>query len=152
MRNNVLIAAGFAAAISTASFAEVVAPSNVKFTEDGAVEMSLTGAGGDATAGKQAFINRKQGNCLACHVNDDANEQSFHGEVGPPLNGAADRWTEAELRGILVNSKLTFEGTIMPSFYRLQNGARPLKKFEGKTILSAEQVEDIVAYLRTLTE
>lgn len=60
---------------------------------------------------KKVSINRKLGNCLACHVNDDASSQSFHGEVGPALNGAGSRWSEEELRGIVVNSKHTFEGT-----------------------------------------
>lgn len=119
---------------------------------DGAVSASLTGAAGDAANGRKTFINRKQGNCLACHTNSEIPEQSFHGEVGPTLDGAADRWTEAELRGIVSNAKMMFEDTIMPSFYRLENGIRPIAKFEGKTILTAQQVEDIVAYLLTLKE
>ena len=61
-------------------------------------------------------MNRKKGNCLACHVSVEG-EQSFHGEVGPELNGVADRWETAELRGI-VNAKKMFDGTIMPAFYR----------------------------------
>lgn len=56
------------------------------------------------------------------------------------------------MRGIVVYSYMTFDGTIMPSFYRTMNGARPLEKFEGKTILNAEQVEDVVAYLLALKE
>jgi sulfur-oxidizing protein SoxX len=138
--------------ISTSIMAEDAAPAAVVFGEDGEVMASLTGVAGDPVAGKKAFINRKQGNCLACHINDDASEQSFHGEVGPQLDGAGSRWDEAQLRGLVVNSKMTFEDTIMPSFYRAKNGARTLKKFEGKTILSAQQVEDVVAYLVTLKE
>ena len=138
--------------ISTSVMAEDAAPAAVVFGEDGEVMASLTGVAGDPVAGKKAFINRKQGNCLACHINDDASEQSFHGEVGPQLDGAGSRWDEAQLRGLVVNSKMTFEDTIMPSFYRAKNGARTLKKFEGKTILSAQQVEDVVAYLVTLKE
>ena len=120
--------------------------------EDGAVTASLTGVAGDPVNGRKVFANRKQGNCLACHQNSEMPEQSFHGEVGPALDGAADRWEAAALRGILVDSKKTFEGTIMPSFYRTENGVRPLKKFEGKTILNAQQVEDVLAYLLTLKE
>jgi len=56
------------------------------------------------------------------------------------------------LRGIVVNSKKTFEDSIMPSFYRKVNGVRTMEKFEGKTILSAQQVEDVLAYLQTLKE
>lgn len=120
--------------------------------EDGAVTASLTGSAGDPASGRKVFANRKQGNCLACHTNTEMPEQSFHGEVGPPLDGVADRYEDAQLRGILVNSKNTFEGSIMPSFYRTTNGVRTLEKFEGKTILSAQQVEDVLAYLKTLKE
>lgn len=134
------------------SSAETIKPDSVKLA-DGEIAMSLTGASGDAVKGRETFINRKQGNCLACHVNAEVKEQSFHGEVGPALDGVADRWEEAELRAILVDSKQVLgEETIMPSFYRLKNGARTMEKFAGKTILSAEQVEDVLAYLQTLKE
>jgi len=119
---------------------------------DGAVTESLTGVSGDAANGRKVFASRKKGNCLACHVNADLSEQQFHGEVGPPLDGAGDRWTEAELRGLLANSKETFEDTIMPSFYRVSGFNRNQDKFEGKTILSAQEVEDVLAYLQTLVE
>lgn len=128
-----------------------VAPSDVKY-EDGAVSVALSGAAGDPAAGRKAFINRKLGNCLACHANTEIPEQSFHGEVGPPLDGVADRWEVAELRGIVANSKMMFEDTIMPAFYRDSGFERTLEKFDGKTILTAQQVEDIVAYLMTLKE
>lgn len=146
-----------AAAIVTAigltgeAWAGTISPDSVEF-EDGAIAASLTGVAGNAETGRKVFANRKQGNCLACHQNEDLRAEPFHGEVGPMMDGVADRWTEAELRGIVVNSKMTFDGTIMPSFYRTTNGARPLEKFEGKTILTAEQVEDVVAYLLTLKE
>jgi len=112
----------------------------------------LTGVQGDAANGRKVFMNRKLGNCLACHANSDMNDQSFHGEVGPILDGVASRWSEEELRGILVNSKMMFEGTIMPAFYREAGFTRNLKSFEGKTIMSAQQIEDVLAYLLTLNE
>ena len=98
------------------------------------------------------FANRKQGNCLACHSNADLAEESFHGEVGPPMDGVADRWSVAELRGIVANSKQMFEGTIMPAFYVDDGYTRPLDDFAGKSILTAQQVEDVIAYLGTLKE
>lgn len=132
------------------AIAETVAPDAVKFDEE-SVKASLTGTDGNAETGRKVFANRKQGNCLACHANKDLSSQPFHGEVGPPLDGVADRYDAANLRGILVNSKVALhEDTIMPSFYRAKNGERTAKKFIGKTILSAEQVEDVLAYLQTL--
>lgn len=138
---------GFAAAHGAS--AETVAPDAVSF-EEGAVAQPLTASAGDPAEGRKWFVNRKLGNCLACHQNPDIPEQSFHGETAPSLEGVADRYTAAQLRGIVVNSKMTFDGTMMPSFYRVSGFSRPLGDFEGKTILTAQQVEDVVAYLSTL--
>jgi sulfur-oxidizing protein SoxX len=141
-----------AVSVCAPAWAGTVLPDDVEIVDEG-VAVSLTGASGDATNGRKVFANRKQGNCLACHINGDLSQELFHGEVGPPLDGVADRWEEGELRAILVNSKIVLgEETIMPSFYRLKNGARTAEKFQGKTILTAEQVEDVIAYLRTLKE
>ncbi len=131
---------------------ETVAPSDVEIV-DLAVEASLTGAAGDAEKGRAWFLDRKLGNCLACHMNSDMADQPFHGEVGTPLDGVGDRWSAAELRAILVNSKEVFgPDTIMPAFYRDSGFHRVAEEFEGKTILTAEQVEDVIAYLLTLKE
>jgi sulfur-oxidizing protein SoxX len=134
---------------STGAYADAVKPMDVSFV-DGTVEASLTGVAGNADAGRKVFANRKQGNCLACHVNNDLSEETFHGEVGPSMDGVSERWTEAELRGIVTNSKMMFEGTIMPAFYIDSGYERPLDDFAGTSILTAQQVEDVVAYLMTL--
>ncbi len=114
-----------------------------------AILQSLTGKKGDPANGRKVVINRKKGNCLACHVMP-ISEQPYHGEVGPELNGVASRYQEGELRLLLVNAKFINEDTIMPAFYRNSGFNRVHKKFKGKTILSAQQVEDVVAYLMTL--
>ncbi|MEL7115903.1 MAG: sulfur oxidation c-type cytochrome SoxX [Pseudomonadota bacterium] len=128
------------------------APSDVEFNEYGGVSASLTGTPGDPANGAKVFANRKQGNCLACHENSDMADALFHGEVGPTLDGVGSRWEEADLRGILTNSKMMFEGTIMPAFYIDAGYTRASEKFEGKPILTAQQVEDVLAYLKTLTD
>ena len=140
-----------AAAFAGAAIAGTVAPGDVAFV-DGAVAASLTGVAGDPAKGREWFVGRKLGNCLACHANSQVTDHLFHGEVGPTLDGVGDRWSEAELRGIVANSKMTFDGTIMPAFYNTAGYNRNREEFEGKTILSAQQVEDIVAYLLTLKE
>ena len=89
---------------------------------------------------------------MACHSNSDMPELSFHGEVAPLLDGVAGRWSEAELRGIVANAKMTFEDTMMPAFYIDSGYVRPLDDFAGKSILTAQQVEDVVAYLMTLKD
>ncbi len=132
------------------SHSNTVSP-EMAMIKDGTFEKSLTGGAGDAEKGKKTFANRKLGNCLACHANKDLASQPFHGEVGPSLDGVAGRYEEKQLRAIMINSKSVLgEATIMPSFYRLENGIRTMKKFKGKTILNAEQVEDVIAYLKTL--
>ncbi len=142
-----------AATVGLTAFAnaETVAPSDLNFI-DGAIEASLTGTAGDPENGKAVFLNRKLGNCLACHMNEDLADQPFHGEVAPPLDGVADRWSEAELRGIISNPKNMFEGTIMPAFYRDSGFFRVMDSFADQPILDAQQVEDVVAYLMTLKE
>ncbi len=152
MKHITLLAACFITALATTTYAQEISPLEVVFTEYGAVEVSLTGVAGNAENGALLFKNRKLGNCLACHINSDMLDQGFHGEVGPPLDGVGANWSEAELRGILTNSKNTFDGTIMPAFYVEVAGARTLDKFVGKSILAAQDVEDILAYLLTLTE
>lgn len=136
------------AVISTgASGAELV-----KYTvKDGAIAKSLTGKPGDPAKGRKAAINRSLGNCLACHAMPIP-EQLFHGNVGPPLKGVGSRLKEGELRLRLVDSKKINPDTSMPGFYKTQGLHRVLKAWQGKTILSAQQVEDIVAYLKTLKE
>ena len=150
MKTTVVLAA-LAAITASAAWSAEVKPMDVAFT-DGVVDASLTGKAGDAAEGRKVFMNRKLGNCLACHMNSDMEEQPFHGEVGPMLDGAGDRWSEGELRGIVSNAKQMFPDTIMPAFYIDAGFNRPLENFDGKSILSAQEVEDVVAYLLTLKE
>ncbi len=122
----------------------------VKFTiKDGAIAKSLTGKPGNAAKGRKLAINRKKGNCLACHVMPIP-EQPYHGNVGPPLKGVASRLSAGEVRLRLVNPKMLNPNTMMPAFYRKDGFTRVMKKFKGKTMLSASDIEDLVAYTMTL--
>ena len=143
---------GAALAVGLASAAALAAGPVAYKVVDGEIPQPLTAEAGNADRGRAVMIDRKLGNCLACHQVSAIPEQPFHGEVGPPLDGAADRWSEGQLRLIVANSKALFEGTIMPAFHRTEGLHRVAKKFEGKTIISAQDVEDIVAYLKTLKE
>jgi sulfur-oxidizing protein SoxX len=135
-----------------------VAPENVKFT-DGVIADSLTGVAGNPDDGKKVFSTAGLGNCVACHAAEISKDIPFPGNVGPALDGAADRWSEAQLRGLVVTAKMTFDGTVMPSFYKTSGYIRPGDAYTGKAgteplppILSAQQVEDVVAYLLTFKE
>ncbi|MEZ5684922.1 MAG: sulfur oxidation c-type cytochrome SoxX [Paracoccaceae bacterium] len=142
---------------ATAAFAEI-APSDVTFAEDGSVTESLTGAAGNAEEGAKVASTRPLGNCVACHV-VSALSADFQGDIGPTLDGAADRWSEAQLRGIVVDAKHTFEGSMMPGMFKTGPFIRPGDEYTGKAapadlkpILTAQQVEDVVAFLLTLKE
>lgn len=127
-----------------------VAPGDVKI-ENLQIAESISGAAGDVAVGRKVFADRKLGNCLACHANSEMSEQQFHGEVGPILDGAGSRWTTEQLRTIVVNAKAVFSAeTVMPGFYSLDVGQNVRESLAGKTILTAQQVEDVVAYLGTL--
>ena len=139
--------------------AEAVDPAEVTYDEYGAVEQSLTGTPGDPANGAAIVGNKKAGNCVACHQISALSDIPFHGEIGPMLDGAGDRWSEAELRGIVANSKKTFEGSMMPSYYKTSGYIRPGDGFTGKAgteplppLLDAQQIEDIVAFLVTLKD
>jgi sulfur-oxidizing protein SoxX len=111
----------------------------------------LTAKAGDPKAGQQVVIDRSLGNCLSCHEIGALRTEPFHGEIGPPLDGVAGRWDTAALRMILVNAKKVFgDGTVMPAFYRIDGLNRVRPEFAGKPILSAQQIEDVVAYLATM--
>ena len=114
-----------------------------------AIATSLTRKAGDPVNGKKLATNRKKGNCLACH-SMPIPEQAFHGNIGPDLKGISSRYSEGELRLRIVNPKVLNSETIMPAFYKADGFNRVMEKFAGKTIITAQEVEDIVAYLMTL--
>lgn len=147
-----LVTASAALTMCGAAFAADVAPGDVKFA-DSAVAASLSGAPGNAEDGAKVFASRKLGNCLACHVNAAMADQLFQGNVGPSLVGVGSRWKPEELRAIVADAKHVFgDQTVMPGFYSLNVGINVRKDLVGKTILDAQQVEDVVAYLATLKE
>jgi sulfur-oxidizing protein SoxX len=152
------MAAGIALAATTLH-ADVIVPDDVVTDEYGDIAQSLTGMPGDPERGLEVMVNRGLGNCIACHQVSALEEYPFHGEVGPSLDGVGARWEEPALRGIIVNAKAVFPDSVMPSFYKVSGFTRPGNAFTGRAaegpldpLLTAQQVEDVVAYLMTLTE
>ena len=158
MKRQLVLAALFGVA-ATAVTAEGIAPSDVMVTEYGEVMESLTGVAGDPVRGEEVMTSRGLGNCIACHQVSALDEYDFHGEVGPMLDGVGSRWDAAGLRGIVVNAKGVFPESVMPAFYRTTGFTRPGNAFTGRAaegelspLLTAQDVEDVVAYLQTLTD
>lgn len=113
---------------------------------------SLTGKPGDPQRGRTILSERKLGNCLACHQVPALGDVPFHGNIGPTLAGVAKRYSEGELRARIVDPDAFNPGTIMPAFYRTHGLFRVLSHFNDAPILTAEQIEDVVAFLLTLTD
>ena len=147
----------FAVALAAAPFAaqQTLAQGKVplveyKIVDEDSIPNSLTGKPGDPVKGKKWAIHRRLGHCVACHVMPV--DQPYMGEVGPSLAGVGSRYSAGEIRLLIVDPKVVNEDTMMPAFYKADGLHRVRKKFIGTTMLSAEQIEDIVAYLLTLKE
>lgn len=115
-----------------------------------AIADSLTGVKGDAARGRALVLNRTS-TCILCHGGPFP-EERFQGDLAPNLTGAGGRWSEGQLRLRLVDANSLNPATIMPSYYRIEGLQRVGQAWRGKPILSAEQIEDMVAYLASLRE
>ena len=110
---------------------------------------SLTGAKGDPVRGRAIVANRQVGLCLLCHTAPIA-EERFQGTLAPDLAGAGARSTAAQLRLRLADSRRVNPQSIMPAYFRADGLTRVGKNWQGKTVLGAQQIEDVIAYLVTL--
>ena len=117
--------------------------------EGDAVPRSLTGRPGDAARGRDIAFSRDRGNCPICHVLP-APDQRLHGDVGPSLLGVADRLSEGQMRLRLVDGRRLNPASIMPAYYRVEGLKRVAAPYAGKSVLTAEEIEDVLAYLVTL--
>ena len=116
-----------------------------------AIPASLTGTKGDAARGRAIVGNRQVGLCLLCHSGPFP-EEKFQGTLAPDLAGTGTRWSEGELRLRIIDASRLNPATIMPPYYRVEGLTRVAPAFAGKPLLSAEQIEDVVAYLATLRD
>jgi sulfur-oxidizing protein SoxX len=121
-------------------YADLAQP-KIAVTKTPGIAVSLTGNPGDAKSGRDILIGKKKGDCLSCHRLAMAGAPK-QGEVGPALDTVGRRYTEAQLRQIVVNPKVFFPETIMPSYFNPNGGAGAL--------LTGAEVEDVVAYMKGL--
>lgn len=113
------------------------------------IPQSLTGTKGDSARGRAIVVDRQKGLCLLCHTGPFA-EQRFQGTLAPDLSDAGARLNEGQLRLRLVDSSKVNPDTIMPAYYRIDGLTRVGSAWQGKPVLTAEQIEDVVAFLTTL--
>ena len=111
----------------------------------------LTGTSGDPAAGRAIVVDRRLGACLLCHTGPFA-EERFQGTLAPDLSGAGSRWSAGQLRLRLVDATRLEPATIMPPYYRVDGLTRVGRSWRSKPMLTAQQVEDVVAFLATLRD
>ena len=105
----------------------------------------------DIANGRKIVADRRRGMCLLCHSGPFP-EERFQGNLAPSLAGAGSRWTTGQLRFRLIDSTRINSETIMPPYFRAEGQNRVGRAFAGRTILSAEEIEDVIAYLSTLKD
>ena len=133
-----------------AAFVAVGSLAGLACADDG-ITRSLTGAKGDPARGRAIVVNRQVGLCLLCHSGPFP-EERFQGNLAPDLAGAGKRSSEGQLRLRIVDSSRINPATIMPAYHRIDGLVRVAPAWRGKPILSAEQIEDVVAFLTTLKD
>ena len=116
-----------------------------------ALPASLTGAKGDPARGRSIVVNRQTGLCLLCH-SGPFQEARFQGNLATDLRGVGGRLSEGQLRLRMVDSSQVNPASIMPAYYRTEGLTRVASAYQGKPILTAEQIEDVVAFLATLRD
>ena len=116
--------------------------------ERDAIPQPLTAAAPDPARGREVVVGR-DGNCLLCHALPETGAR-FMGNLAPPLSGLGARLSAGQLRLRLVDSMRLNPDTIMPSYYRVDGLNQVAQAFRGKPILTAQQIEDTIAYLETL--
>jgi sulfur-oxidizing protein SoxX len=125
-----------------------VPPGGYEVVGDG-IPLPLTATPGDAARGRAIVASRQTGLCLLCHA-APIPEERLQGNIGTDLAGAGARWTEAQLRLRVADARRLNPATTMPAAYRTDGLQQVGSAWQGRTVLSAQQVEDVVAYLRTL--
>ncbi len=118
---------------------------------DDAIPDPLTGSKGDPGRGRAIIVDRQRGLCLLCHSGPFP-EQRFQGTLAPDLRGTGARWSEGQLRLKVVDSRRLNPATIMPPYYSTGGLTRVGRAWLDRPVLTAEQIEDVVAFLTTLTE
>lgn len=146
------IAAGLAAALAALSTPCAAEPTSAlvryRIVGDG-IPQALTSVPGDPRRGRVAAANSDRGNCLICH-RMPIPEAPVFGDLGPPLDGVASRLSEAQLRLRLVDARKIHPGSIMPAYYKVDGLHRVASKYRGEPLLSAQEIEDVLAYMVTL--
>lgn len=113
------------------------------------IPQPLVATPGDADRGRAIVAHRQVGLCLLCHSGPFP-EERFQGNLAPSLQGAGARWTAAQLRLRIADNRRLNPDSLMPAFHRTEGLQRVGRAWQGRPVLDAQQVEDVVAFLGTL--
>lgn len=143
-------AARFLAGLLLAMAIPAMARAQAGVVTGDAVAQSLTGSAGDPQRGRAIIIDRQKGFCLLCH-SGPFNEEPLQGNLAPSLEGAGRRWSEGQLRLRLMDNKRVNPESIMPAYHRIEGLNRVAPAWRNRPILSASEIEDVLAFLMGLT-
>jgi L-cysteine S-thiosulfotransferase len=115
----------------------------------GQIEKPLTALQGDPKHGREIVLSRQTGLCILCHSGPFP-EERFQGNLAPDLGSSVAFLTAPQLRARIVNPSYFNPGTIMPSYYRTDHLNRVASRYVGQTLLNAQEIEDVVAFLLTI--
>ena len=137
--------AGLALALASCGDAEPRLVSETQIVGD-AIPSPLSEASAIAARGKTVFMDREGGHCVLCHAIEGL-EAEFQGNVGPDLSAVGERLSPGQLRLRIVDYQIVRPGTLMPSYYRIHDLYQVGEEYQDQPILTAIEVEDLVAYL-----
>ena len=137
--------AGLVLALASCADADPRLVSKTQIVDDG-ISTPLSTETSDPERGRDIFINRDRGHCVLCHAVEGL-EAEFQGNVGPDLSAVAERLSSAQLRLRIVDYQIVRPGALMPSYYRIHDLYQVADQYQDEPILTATEVEDLVAYL-----
>jgi sulfur-oxidizing protein SoxX len=116
-----------------------------------AIPAPLTDLPGDPARGRAVVESRQLGTCVLCHAGPFPAER-LPATIGPDLRGVGSRLTAAQIRLRLVDPARLNQDSVMPAYFRTEGLVRVAPALRGRSVLTAQQIEDAVAFLATLKE
>lgn len=113
----------------------------------------LTDLAGDPARGFVLLVSSGDdgGNCLVCHMLQDTRiPAGFSGDLGPALDGVGARLDAAQIRQQIADPKAVKPDSLMPGYHVTEGLTNVATAYQGRPYLTAQEIEDITAYLETL--
>lgn len=142
MRYGVVLAIGTLLALPIPSVGQVI-------WNGDAVQMPLSPNSGDPIKGRSIVTSRQTGLCILCHAGPFP-EERFQSNLAPDLRLSIANLSSGQLRARLVDPSKSNPNTIMPAYLKIEHLQQVAPQFAGKTLLTGQEIEDVLAYLLTI--